>query len=62
MNTNKVDTRRQSIYLPQEIADEILAEAKRLDRSMSWILQQSWKIAKEKFRNFPDLPVHGDSK
>jgi hypothetical protein len=34
------DGKKQSIYFPGEMMDEIIAEAKRLDRSFSWVVTQ----------------------
>ena len=38
--------RRHSIYFPQHILAEIVAEALRLDRSLSWMVQHAWKLAR----------------
>lgn len=46
---------RQSIYLPAEVRDDIRAEAKRQDRSISWLVQTAWKLAREKIRQFPSV-------
>jgi uncharacterized small protein (TIGR04563 family) len=38
---------------------EIQAEAARQDRSLSWILQKAWKIARSEIKKYPsinDLP------
>jgi uncharacterized small protein (TIGR04563 family) len=42
----KSDKRKQSLYFPAEMLDEIAAEARRLDRSMSWVVQRAWKLAR----------------
>jgi uncharacterized small protein (TIGR04563 family) len=47
------DKRKQSLYFPEEMLAEIQHEAKRLDRSLSWIVQQGWKIARERMKTFP---------
>jgi uncharacterized small protein (TIGR04563 family) len=47
------DQRRQNIYFQKKILAEIVAEAQRLDRSMSWVVQRAWKIAAEEIRNTP---------
>jgi uncharacterized small protein (TIGR04563 family) len=39
--------RKQSFYFPQEMLDEIVAEAQRLDRSLSWVVQRAWRIARK---------------
>ena len=33
--------------------EEIQREAQRLDRSLSWIVQQGWKLARERMKQFP---------
>jgi uncharacterized small protein (TIGR04563 family) len=43
----KIEKRNRSFYFPTEMADEIMAEAWRLDRSMSWVVQRAWKIARK---------------
>ncbi len=47
------DKRKQSLYFPEEMLEEIQHEAGRLDRSLSWIVQQGWKIARNKLKEFP---------
>ena len=32
---------------------EIQEEATRQDRSLSWVVQQAWKIARERIKGFP---------
>ena len=47
------DKRKQSLYFPEDMLKEIQHEAQRLDRSLSWIIQQGWKIARTKMKTFP---------
>ncbi|MBA3538581.1 MAG: TIGR04563 family protein [Deltaproteobacteria bacterium] len=47
------DKRKQSLYFPEEMLKEIQHEAARLDRSLSWIVQQGWKLARGKLKEFP---------
>lgn len=47
------DKRKQSLYFPEEMLEEIKHEAARLDRSLSWIIQRSWKFARETLHAFP---------
>lgn len=47
------DKRKQSLYFPKEYLDEIRAESIRQDRSMSWVVQKAWEIARETIRQFP---------
>jgi uncharacterized small protein (TIGR04563 family) len=47
------DHRKQSLYFPEEMLVEIEREAERQDRSLSWIVQQAWKIARGDLRRIP---------
>jgi uncharacterized small protein (TIGR04563 family) len=38
--------RKRSFYFPDWMTREVEAEAMRLDRSVSWILQRAWKLAR----------------
>ena len=55
------DKRKQSLYFSREILYEIEAEAQRLDRSMSWMVQTAWKMARDEIARipsqFPRMPV-----
>lgn len=55
------DKRKQSLYFSREILYEIEAEAQRLDRSMSWMVQTAWKMARDEIAKipsqFPRMPV-----
>lgn len=50
-----LEKRKQSLYFPEDILAEIQAEAQRQDRSMSWIVQQAWKIARPEIYRFPSM-------
>jgi uncharacterized small protein (TIGR04563 family) len=47
------DKRKQSLYFPEDMLKEIQHEAARLDRSLSWIVQQGWKLARSAIKEFP---------
>ena len=47
------DKRKQSLYFPEEMLKEIQDEANRQDRSLSWIVQQAWRIARTEIMRFP---------
>jgi uncharacterized small protein (TIGR04563 family) len=49
------DKRKQSLYFPEDMLDEMQAEATRQDRSLSWIVQQAWKVAKEQLAKYPGI-------
>jgi uncharacterized small protein (TIGR04563 family) len=48
MNTSK-GTKR-SVYLTEQILKELLEEAERQDRSVSWLLQRAWILSKDKIK------------
>ena len=47
------DHRKQSLYFPEEMLAEIEHESERQDRSLSWIVQQAWKIARTDLKRMP---------
>ena len=49
------DKRKQSLYFPEDMLEEMQAEATRQDRSLSWIVQQAWKMAKDQIAKYPGI-------
>ncbi len=49
------DKRKQSLYFPEEMLLEIRAEAQRQDRSLSWIVQKAWKLARTDIAKYPSV-------
>lgn len=49
------DKRKQSLYFPEDMLKEIQDEAARQDRSLSWIVQQAWRIARGDIARFPSV-------
>lgn len=49
------DSRKQSLYFPEEMLEEIRKESTRQDRSLSWIVQQAWKIARADIKKLPSV-------
>jgi uncharacterized small protein (TIGR04563 family) len=47
------DKQKQSLYFPEDTLQEIMRQATRLDRSLSWTVQQAWRLARENIRRFP---------
>lgn len=57
----RTDKRKQSLYFPEDMLKEIQVEANRQDRSLSWIVQQAWRIARSEIMRFPSVnDVVGD--
>ncbi len=49
------DKRKQSLYFTEEMLREIEQEAVRQDRSLSWIVQQAWKLARGQIVKLPSF-------
>ncbi len=49
------EKRKQSLYFPDDVLNEISTEAIRLDRSLSWVVQQAWRIASGEVAKFPSV-------
>lgn len=52
---SKTDKRKQSLYFPESMLQEIKEEAARLDRSLSWVVQRAWKIARLEIKKLPSV-------
>jgi uncharacterized small protein (TIGR04563 family) len=52
------DKRKRSLYFPDTILREMQSEAKRQERSLSWIVQYAWRIARAELMRLPSV---GDS-
>lgn len=51
----KTDKRKQSLYFPESMLQEIKEEAARLDRSLSWVVQRAWKLARIEIKKLPSV-------
>jgi uncharacterized small protein (TIGR04563 family) len=49
----RTEKQKQSLYFPEEMLREIMAQSVRLDRSLSWTVQQAWRVARGQVRDFP---------
>ncbi len=47
------DKRKQSLYFPKSMLKEIADEAARQDRSLSWLVQKAWRLAREEIKRHP---------
>jgi uncharacterized small protein (TIGR04563 family) len=52
---SSTDKRKQSLYFPEDMLKEIKLEASRQDRSLSWIVQKAWKIARAEVSKYPSV-------
>jgi uncharacterized small protein (TIGR04563 family) len=46
-------TKKRSVYFPQSMLEEIECEMQRQERTLSWLVQQAWRIAGPTIRSFP---------
>jgi uncharacterized small protein (TIGR04563 family) len=53
--------RKSGIYLPDELLEELEAEAARTDRPVAWLLQQAWKVARKNIAGLPTMEYDRDS-
>jgi len=61
IDATKTDKRKQSLYFPESMLQEIKEEAARLDRSLSWVVQRAWKLARLDIKRLPSVnDVNGD--
>lgn len=51
----KGEKKKQSLYFPVEMLSEMQAEADRQERPLSWIMQQAWKLSREKIKDYPSV-------
>jgi uncharacterized small protein (TIGR04563 family) len=49
--------RHVGVYLPEPILSEMEREAKRQDRSLSYLARVAWTIARDHIRTLPDAPT-----
>ena len=54
-NMGGTDKRKQSLYFPESMLQDIQHEAARLDRSLSWIVQRCVKIGIQEVRKLPSV-------
>ena len=53
--------RKQALYFSEEMLGEIEHEAQRLDRSLSWVVLQAWRLARERLRQMPAVNDYAPS-
>jgi uncharacterized small protein (TIGR04563 family) len=49
----KGEKKKQSLYFPVEMLDEMQNEADRQERPLSWIMQQAWKLSRDRIMTYP---------
>lgn len=49
-----------SVYLPGEVLADIRAEARRQQRTVSWLVRNAWRLARKGMDALPAAPDLGD--
>jgi uncharacterized small protein (TIGR04563 family) len=49
------DERKQNLYFPEDMLEEMAAEAARQGCSLSSIVQRAWKVAREELAEIPSV-------
>ena len=57
MRRRRLESVRQQTYFPEWMIEEICAEARRQERSISWLVKKAWEIAKPKIARYPKAPA-----
>lgn len=47
--------KKLTLYFPEELVAETKAEAERQDRSISWIMQTAWRLARNEINAYPGV-------
>lgn len=47
------DKRKQTLYFPEAMLEEIKTHAERMDRSRSWVVALAWSLAEGEIRSLP---------
>ncbi len=47
--------KKLTLYFPEDMLKETKQEAIRQDRSMSWILQTAWRLARDEMKRYPGV-------
>lgn len=55
------DKQKQSLYFPDDMLQEIMQESIRLDRSLSWTVQQAWRLARAELLKLPGARFPGEA-
>jgi uncharacterized small protein (TIGR04563 family) len=53
-------SKRQALYFPSDMLQDIQGEADRQDRSISWLIQQAWRVARIELRKVPSTTDYFD--
>ncbi len=49
---------KMTLYFPKEVLDQAQEEAERQDRSVSWVIQQAWRLSYNRIQHYPSIDPH----
>ncbi|MBA2663461.1 MAG: TIGR04563 family protein [Bradymonadaceae bacterium] len=52
--------KKLTLYFSEDLLNETKQEALRQDRSLSWIMELAWKIARERLQEMPGVDEYCD--
>lgn len=52
--------KKMTLYFTESVVNETKQEALRQDRSLSWIMEVAWKIARERLQSMPGVDEYVD--
>lgn len=55
MAAKKSAKKKMTLYFPEDMLAETKREAERQDRSLSWIIQAAWRIARADIQRYPGI-------
>lgn len=47
---------KQSVYLTHEVLEELQSESVRQGKSLSWLVQEAWRISKAELQRLNSVP------
>lgn len=56
---SKYAKNRRSVYLTDQLVKELEDEAKRQDRTVSWLLKRAWLESRGKISKYPSIELRG---
>lgn len=56
---SKYAKNRRSVYLTDQLVKELEDEAKRQDRTVSWLLKRAWLESRDKISKYPSIELRG---
>ena len=47
--------KKLTLYFSEDLLEDARQEAERQDRSISWVLEQAWRLARERMKHVPGI-------